>query len=732
MSHKDKLCETAVTAHIETCHPQCSYTPLLVHSRSFRDASDVTHGISETVEKDIAERLEETHKDIIASANKLRDQFTEITASTGSKRSADVKNLQSVMQKLQPGFEAQLTELSVQQMDEARNALIAEAGDAFDLSNGPKAIEMRMPHKYAEIKKASGKFEKFNPIRLPNVRELDQLGLFFTEAVCQRAEGLSYSPCGEEMTILPGERIRRSNTVKTVQKDEQTGKETISESLLTTTQNDAIDTFESTYETSLIRETDVSLSAEAGFKIPFKVFSLQLDLNASVDVNTVMKETAKESSKSTRKRFDEAKRSLQSSTSLSQSSSTQVTTEAAYSHDWHNDTDMPMTFIKRQPWCKKTVIHKRTNVQMAWSGCIENPGRDLCTPDNLEDKLKPEIEAIRQKWSEVEAPSEFGKRPTNQKLCTAEGFYSTALGQKRDMTVSAMIPAGYIYDGTPVIDIVSSTTQNQPDTTYIRTQPTIGATGGVSFGITVDFKNKVAHREEAQVRVCFMIAPLAAQDWDDQVAAWQQAQADLEIAALLEQKREEMDKFLFSEQAHAAIIRRIMEDYFGVNVNGDDCCKFIKRLHGLFDFNMLCYTLYPAWNQSGVGCQSSQPPTMLTAKCLQFHLPIAAGREFEALSLLGSIGAVPWSWSMLMQYIGYVNHINNMRQTLFNRDFDPTGWNKKFDDPKGYQLTPYDTANPLQWYAAHETEMNYQVIDAFTIEVPMPGYRIDPRSPLCS
>ena len=193
-------------------------------------------------------------------------------------------------------------------------------------------------------------------------------------------------------------------------------------------------------------------------------------------------------------------------------------------------------------------------------------------------------------------------------------------------------------------------------------------------------------------------------------------------------KKLELDAFLETDQAHQAIVRRIYQDYFGVT-SIEDCCKLIAKIQKIFDFNSLCYSLLPSWNELGEGCQKSQSVNIYNAKCLHFYLPVKEGKEIEAIALLVSINAIPWNSQLAAQILAYVNQIQNMRDTIYNRDFDPTGWDVKFDQPKGYDMTPYDTANP-DWSSAFETSRNYEVLGAFTINVPC-GERLEPRPLLC-
>jgi len=385
-----------------------------------------------------------------------------------------------------------------------------------------------------------------------------------------------------------------------------------------------------------------------------------------------------------------------------------------------------MHFIKRTSFCKTSVLHKRHNVQLAWNGCIDNPSEGLCTGDNIEERMASEIQSVRDKWSQTSAPVEFGPRPSNKKHCSGIHNYVSSIGSKKYIPVNDTIPADYYYDGGAQLEIVSSTTT--PQSSYISSEPSSGAEGGVTFGTYVDVQNRALHTERATFKVCYLIAPKAAKEWDDKLNQWRDEQAQLEIDDLLIEKKEELNRFLASDQARATIERRIMEDFFGVTPI-QDCGALITRLRRLFDFDSMCFSLLPSWNEMGEGCQKAFPVTLYTAKCLHFYLPIKEGMELEASILLASVNAIGWNSQFVPQLMTYINQIDNMRSTLYNRAFDPTGWDVKFDQPNGYDITPYDSNSP-NWSAAHESDLNYELLGAFTINVPC-GERVDPRPGLC-
>lgn len=729
MSHQEKICETALTSHIETCHEQCSFTPLIVKRDWLAGATPASQGLVAKVEAELDERTEKHTQELKASVEEGKHVFLKLSEDrrASGKDSIDWRR---VIAQTKPSFEAALDSEMEKAQAQIRRNTIEESKGWFDTSNPERAIALREEALAEKFDALAGETQEIKPGPWITFREIPQLGLLFSESLCYRSEGLTYQPCGEEFSILPGESISQSNVLTTTRSDESSSSYTTEESLTTKDQREDTQSFTSSYERTRRREIDIKRTTEASFKIPFKLFSLGLKATSSFSFSNYLSEVNKVSHSATKRRFHEIAYDYTRRATVSQSSSLTEKSVLGFKRQWKNKSDHPLTYIRRQSWCKMSVIHKRHNVHLGWSGCIEKPARDLCTPQNIEQKYAEEIKAIRDKWDQAPAPANFGPRPANEKRCTGNHNYSSSLGKKKHVPIHDTIPAGWYYIGQPQLEFVSSTTT--PQTYYISSQPAHGATGGILFDTYVDVKDRalLLHTEKAVVRVCYLIAPEAAKDWDDRLEVWRDTQAQKEINAFLASKQEELEEFLGSEQAHAAIIRRIMEDYFNVNP-ASDCCKLIARLHRLFDFSRLCFSLLPLWNQNAHGCQQSQAVNLYNAICLHFYLPIQEGQELEALQLLASIGAIPWSHGLSTQYLAYIAHIDHLRQTVYHRAFDPDGWDQKFDQPKGYKLTAHSTSNPQQWDAEHETELNYEVLGAFTIEVPCAGERIDPRPALC-
>lgn len=735
MSHKEKICNTALTSHVEICHEQHSYTPLVVNRKIWREIPK-SPGLKSTIESELEEKTNLIIRELENAYNKKAQNIKSVlTEAFDKEKEENTKSSTkfSTSQLIDPTFEVIDRELKKhlsKSIELTKEDIIKSSLGLLDVSNPEKAIQVREEKIRDLVLDFNEKEIKHDPIPFNKAYELEGLGMFFKESVCYRPEGFSYSPCGKEMTIMPGEEISETNILTTIVKDESTNEQTISQDFTTTDKETDVESFTESYEKTIKKETDIKLSRESSFKLnlPLKIFSLDLSgkSSGSIDFNKVINQVNKSSHTNTRTRFNEVIRKI--STSSTNRSSRNFTSTDKYTHirNWKNDTDTPQTYVKRTSYCKTSVIHKRHDVQLAWNGCIENPARDLCTPDNISTKHAEDLQTIRDKWNNASAPLEFGPRPENEKRCTGIHTYNSWTGSKKQVPVNDTIPAGWYYVGGAQLEIMSSTTTPQPS--YVSNQPNLGSIGGITFDTYVDVKNKLAHEEKATVRVCYIIAPQAAKDWDVKANRWRDEQAQKEIDEFLAEETKKLNQFLATDQARASIERRIMEDFYGVTPI-EDCCKLIARLRKLFDFDNMGYSLLPSWNELGEGCQKAFPVNLYTAKCLHFYLPINAGMESEAISLLASINAIPWSLQLAPQIFAYVQQIRNMRAILYNRLFDPTGWDVKFDQPKGYDMTKYDTSSP-NWSADHESDLNCELLGAFTINIPC-GERIDKRPLLC-
>jgi hypothetical protein len=740
MSHKDKICQKALVGHVETCHNQYSYTPLIV-KKDLYTPIPLTSGVNQIIENQIQEQLAPTLKEV----QKEQQQFKELLESEvdrafdeacESKHERKSRISSSSLHDLKRQTQQLIEQKLVNDFSLVEQSLKKEIIDASDGTleiNNPEQVIDKLEdpiRKQIDVIVAND----MDPISFPryNTYELEGLGMFFQEVICQRSEGLMLNPCGKEITILPGETIHEKNVLTTTISEENSTERTTSEDLTTTNRIGESESFNDSYERKLHKETDLDITAEGSFTFtPFKWLGLDLSAKGTYDMKSILDEVNKTSHSFTKKRFDEVVRNYKSSGRFSSNNSLTTNEVLAFDRSWKNETDKHMTFIKRKSYCKTSVIHKRTNVQLAWNGCIENPARDLCTPDTIEIKHAEEIQAIRDKWNAMPVPGNFGSRPRGRQVCTTEHEdYNHSLHtgvSKFRQPFHYTIPSGWFYEqNSASVNVVSHSSGVEEKLIY--SQPNGGARGGVSFDASVILDNRWLKKEKVTFRVCFNILPDAAMEWDEQVAAWRNQKAQEEIDAFIEAKTKELKKFLASDQARASIERRIMEDFFGVTpIN--DCCKLISRLKRLFDFENMTFTLLPSWNELGQGCQKAFPVNLYTAKCLHFYIPIREGKEREAVTLLAAINAIPWNPNLASQIFAYINQIHLLRDTLYKRTFDPTGWDVKFDQPKGYEMTPYDTTNS-DWSAAHESNRNFEVLGAFTVNVPC-GERIDPRPMLC-
>ncbi|TQM89685.1 hypothetical protein [Roseinatronobacter monicus] len=119
------------------------------------------------------------------------------------------------------------------------------AGAVLDLTDPEALLNARAGNRISEIEKHIAANKPMEEYLRGQLCEAPNLGLFFSESVCYRSEGLTYSPCGQEFTLLPGESINESNHLTTVQTNAETGVSTTDQALTTTTSNDEQESFAS-------------------------------------------------------------------------------------------------------------------------------------------------------------------------------------------------------------------------------------------------------------------------------------------------------------------------------------------------------------------------------------------------------------------------------------------------------------------------------------------------------
>lgn len=378
-----------------------------------------------------------------------------------------------------------------------------------------------------------------------------------------------------------------------------------------------------------------------------------------------------------------------------------------------------------------SVIHKRTNAQLAWSDCIENPGKELCRPNNIEEVFSEEIKEIHDKWSTAAAPASLGPKPEDKRICTAtstldDGGRFLADDTELTGTIYGNIPPGSTYiGGSAQVEIVVRNTDTVSQ--QVISQPSSGATGSTQFSVKIVVNNKVLHKEKVTYKICFKITSPESVEYYANLEQWRNEQAEAEIEILLTAQKAKLNEFLLSDKVASAIEKRIFQDFFGLTAI-NNCCELIYHIRSIFDFDKLCFSLQPSWNASGTGCQSSDPVSIYTAQCLKFFLPVKEGKEWQAVTTLLAINAIPHT--ALHQVGGYINSINDLRDTEFNSTFDTTGWDEIIDAPNQYNLTPYDTSND-GWDTDFESKLNFQLIDAYTVTVPTGGIKVELRPVLC-
>lgn len=738
MSHKEKICTTALATHVEQCFPSFSFAPLIIeYDREV--VIDGPAGLQNVIESGLIAKYGPTIEEYI-NAQPDSKEVAKAFFKAGNKA---LKKCEKPKKILDTEF---LNEMETQVASAVRGhqkknvelfttKMFAEAGPTFNVEDPETAFDARLDVITEFTDFDSEHRVDFIKPRGHLRRELPQLGMFFSEATCFRCEGIAYEPCGKESTILPGESI--SETYSAEEQLEQNVTDVSTESAATkeTTKVTNDQTLTQSFERNVKKITDLKKSISGSVKGKlFKVLDVGLESNSSASFQKIIESISKSSSILSRTFMNEVVNDIKVSNSLTINTQLKAIEKSELKRSLKNETDVPRHFIERQPYCVSSVIQKRTNVQLAWSACIDEPGRDLCRPDTLHENYADDISMIRGKWANAPAPHSFGPRPQNTRVCS-EAYSSRKGGPhwgqgntKFEESKFVAIPPGHSYvAGTADIEML----HHNSDLVFeaVTAQPNNGTTGAGNFSVLIKLDNKFNHQERITYRICFEVKPDAAIEYDNQLNVWRIEQADKEIEGFLAVKEEELNTFLLSEQVAGVIEKRVLGDYFGVD-SIRACCALIRRIRRVFDFEALSFSLLPSWNDLGDKCQSADPVTIYTARCMQFYLPIKAGKERQALRMLLAINAVPNDPTILSQVSGYINSIVNMREQLFNRAFDPSGWEIKIDGPTGYTLTPYDSTSD-DWSADFETMLNYQVIDVTTVTVPCGGPRKELRESLC-
>ena len=740
MAHKEKICYAALATHVEQCFREFTYTPLIIKSDiRWQLEPNAPIGLEEVVNREIDEGLgkdTENGVGVPGDADALALEVIEAVSAWLAKAPNGKLDLSDkVRDAIKANIFSEVSRRDSVQATNARNNFVAGAGEAFDLRYPERVLLSRMDRTISNDKFDSLLDIQFKPLPKLMVRELPHLGLFFTEATCFRCEGLTYTPCGHESTILPHEKFDETSVLEsTTTATDSTAEESTTE--ITQTEKNNTDTtlvnaYDKTVRSSIDvkKETKISLTG-----LKFEVIGADVSSTGTNSFNHFIEKVNKSSSTIKRELVHEVVQEFTLNYKSSRSLSTTVTEKATSARSIENPTDNPIHFIEREAHCVYSVIQKRTNAHLAWSGCLDNPGGTLCNPDNLEEKHTAKIHAIKDKWSIISPPPSFGQRPANVRICTPEASQDGLGSPGADNTtfitsVQALIPSGHGYvDGSASITINGSDTK--VTSTAFISQPVAGANGVVQFGVKILVNNKLANKEWVRFQICFDATPPEAAAYDAKVDQWRKDQAQAEIDALLAKELKHLNEFLLSDRVAALIEKQIFEKYFGTDGTAE-CCALIARIRSVFDFGLLSYTLLPNWNEFGTGCQNTDPVTIYTAKCLNFYLPIKPGKEWDALAILISINVIPANAALLAQIAGYITSVVNLRDTVFNRLFDPTGWEDEIDGPHGYDLTPYNTANTTEWNAAFESSLNYQLIDINVVTVPCGGVRKELRTNIC-
>lgn len=740
MAHKEKVCSTALATHVEQCFQEFTYTPLIIN-RDIRWQLEpnvpvglqkvVNHEIETEIGKDAKKRAAApVDTDVLAS-----EAFEAVSARLAKSAIGKLNLGDHVREAIKANIVAEVNKRDFIQAEDTRNNFVASAGAAFNMQYPDRALLARMDQTISNAKFDGLLETQFKPLPKLMAREFSQLGLFFTEATCFRCEGLTYTPCGHESTILPHEKFDETRTLDSTTIATDAESEESTTDVTQTDKNNTETTLVDSYDKTVKSTIDVKKESKINLKGKlFKVIDADVSSTGTNSFNHFIEKVNKSSSTIKRELVHEVVQKFTLNHKSSRSLSTTVTEKASWARSIENPTDKPLHFIEREAHCVYSVIHKRTNAHLAWSGCLDNPGGALCTPDNLEEKHSAQIQAIKDKWSKISAPASFGPRPANVRICTPEASQDGWGFPGNDnvtftASVQALIPVGHGYvDGSASVTIIDSDTD--VTSTAITSQPGAGGSGTVQFGVEILVNNKLANKEWVRFQICFDATPPEVAAYDAKVDQWRKDQAQAEIDALLAEELKHLDDFLLSDRVATLIEKQIFEKYFGT-ASTADCCALIARIRSIFDFSLLSYTLLPNWNEFGAGCQTTDPVTIYTAKCLNFYLPIKPGKEWEALAILISINVIPANAPLLAQIAGYISSVAQLRDTVFNRLFDPSGWEDEIDGPHGYDLTAYNTDNTTEWNASFESSLNYQLIDVNVVTVPCGGLRKELRPNLC-
>lgn len=743
MAHKKKICTVALEQPIEACYEAYTYAPLVIEQRRKIGLEPAgPRGLKNSLAEELAAKVDPKVDKAIKTIPQVETMTRELISSNRDMIEELEKHVPHFRSTLETAMRPVLEDSVLKAKEKVAEKIYRDVSGCdstgkvvFDPEH---IINARSEKIFEDFNIEDAMAQEFRPFPIWHKYELPELGVFFSEEVCLVSEGFTYPACGKEFTLLPNDTIKESWSSEAIETDDSVSSETTSSDSTTTIKNDTTLTLTQTIENKIDKTTDIKLSRSLNLGVKTKLFKvLNVDIGSknsgSFDFKRFVSSSNKSTSEDKRTFMRSVVQTLKSSTSLTRTRKLTTTEKASFSRSLTNSGETPLHYVEREQHCVYSVFHKRTNAQLAWSGCIDNPGRNLCRPQDFESNHAEEIAAIRQKWASKPAPASLGARPENRRMCT-ETFTSSKSGElwnggvDFENTFQISIPAGYAYIGASAdIEILHHSTDIASQ--LVMSQPGGGITGTGNISVHIRVANRRFHREQLSYRVCYDVASLEAIEWDRQLEIWRTDQANSEISTLREAKELEYSAFLESDLAREALSQEIFEKYFGID-NIQDCCRFIARLERIFDFEKLSYRLLPSWNAQGQGCEKSEPVNLYNALCAHFYLPFHPGRELEGYQILAAINAVPQHGSIPAQIAGYINEINAMRETLFNRVFDPSdGWAEKLDKPNGYCLTPYDTDN-TDHEADFESLLNYQLIDAHTITVPA-GKRVEMRPDLC-
>jgi hypothetical protein len=564
------------------------------------------------------------------------------------------------------------------------------------------------------------------PRKAASLCQFNELGLLFLERLRVRPIGQTVERAPfYELSVEPGETISLSHdsfTQRDLSQEDIFTKEETKDSSLTSVLSSSL-TSEYTGELTRVTNWKISPSISADAKVP--ILGIPVDFKGSVsgEYGSVVtdKSTSKESSTQSRTITEVASSKLFSSHKTTVKVSRTETDTTKNARTFTNTSSQIKKIYMRKMVRVHHMSYERYGVRMAWSPCIEDPGRDVRDLIPGMGAFPKEIKAIRDKWNSAPPPAELGSPPANQTVCTSWSgqLVGGAGGVSQDYNFSLQIPSGYVY-GTAYLD--QKEIQNSPGVS-ISSSPPANSTGVVNFAVHVGLNSFWGGNEDkVNFRLCVSAAPgpdLMAQ-WNAKVQGWRDDQAQKEILAFLADKKDEIKNLDVNAWPPSELMRRAISELFG-DPTSYHSCEMVEMLHRVFEWENLTYRLFaPWWNPNAkVDGLQSLSTTFLNASWAKLYIPLRPGYEEEAISFLASVGAIPQQAALLDDIQYYLYDMRQNVQPLFGRAYVPgIADPPEIDGPCDILLT---TLGDDVWAHSYESQLKFQVLDRWIITTPTDG-----------